>query len=326
VSGSLLSKTGDLIEIQLPHGARHAARLSEISEVVLTGNISLTTPCLHELLRRGVTVSWCAPGGWFLGHAAPAYFGNAALRIAQHRAADNPAAALAIARALVAAKIANSRVLLRRNRTLRAPLIEPLAGLDQARRRADAAADIAALNGVEGAAAALFFPALGALLAPPGRAAALRLETRSRQPPRDPVNPLLSFTYALLVRSCILALNGAGFDIARGFLHQPRAGRPALALDLMEPLRPVLAEVVVLKLVNTGQVNADDFTAGDEGVRILPAARRAVVAAYEERLEESVRHPTGGRMRYRQLIASEARRLAGHLLGREPVPDFFVRR
>ncbi|MGH7038204.1 MAG: CRISPR-associated endonuclease Cas1 [Stellaceae bacterium] len=324
--GARISRTGELIEIVLPDGARHGARLGEVSELVLNGNIALTTPCLHELLRRGIPVSWCTGQGWFLGHAAAADHGNVALRIAQHRAAEDPAAVLGIARAVIVAKIANSRTLLRRNRKLRNPLNAALSGLEEAQRRALAARDLAALNGIEGAAAALYFPAFGELLTPPGDEAALHLAHRTRRPPADPVNALLSYAYGLLVRNCILALTPIGFDVGRGFLHQPRPGRPALALDLMEPLRATLADAAVLRLVNTGAVSGADFETGPEGVRLSAAGRRALIAAYERRLDEGVRHPEGGRMSYRRLIGFEARQLAGFLVGRRALPDFFVRR
>jgi CRISPR-associated protein Cas1 len=325
--GARISKSGETIEILMPDGMRHAARLAETSELVLSGNVTLTTPCLHELLRRGVPISWCGTGGWFLGQVVAPDHGNVALRIAQHRAADDPARALAIARALIIAKIGNSRVLLRRNRANPAALSAAIAGLETAQRQALSAANLAALNGAEGAAAALYFPAFAELLSSPAKGeAALKFVTRNRRPPRDPVNALLSFGYALLLRSCNLALLGVGFDVGRGFLHQPRPGRPALALDLMEPFRPLLADSAVLRLINTGAVNAADFASTAEGVMLSPAARRAVIAEYERRLGEQITHPEGGRISYRRLIGVEARRLAAHLVGRRAMPDFFVRR
>jgi CRISPR-associated endonuclease Cas1 len=323
--GARVGKNGELIEIALPDGMRHAARLGEISELVLGGNVTVTTPCLHEFLRRGIAVSWCTSSGWFLGQALAADHGNAALRIAQHRTADDPKRALAVARALVAAKIANCRTLLRRNQGT-AGLDKTLAALTDASRRAGACTGLAALNGIEGAAAAVYLPAFGALLAPPKGAGGLTLTIRSRRPPRDPANALLSYAYGLLVRSCALALAGVGFDVGRGFLHQPRPGRPALALDLMEPFRPLLAEPAVLRVVNTGAVGVDDFTREDGEVRLSAAARRALIAEYERRLNEGVTHPTGGRMPYRRMLGYEAQRLAAHLNGRSAVPDFFVRR
>lgn len=323
--GARVGKSGELIEIALPDGMRHAARLGEISELVLGGNVTVTTPCLHEFLRRGIPVSWCSSGGWFLGQALAADHGNAGLRIGQHRTADDPQRALAVARALVTAKIANSRVLLRRNHGATG-MDKALAALADALRRVETCAGLAALNGIEGAAAAAYLPAFGALLVPPNGAGGLTLTTRNRRPPRDPANALLSYAYGLLVRSCALALAGVGFDVGRGFLHQPRPGRPALALDLMEPFRPLLAEPAVLRVVNTGAIGTSDFTREDGEVRLSPAARRALVAEYERRLNESVAHPTGGRMPYRRMLGYEAQRLAAHLNGRAAVPDFFVRR
>lgn len=324
--GARVGKSGEVIEIVMPDGARHGARLGETSELVLSGNVGVTTPCLHELLRRGIPVSWCAGGGWFLGQALAAAHGNAALRIAQHHAADDPARSLTIARALVIAKIANSRALLRRNGGQSSALDKAIAGLGMALRQAEACTVLAALNGVEGAAAAAYFPAFGALLAPPGGGSTLALGNRSRRPPRDPVNALLSYAYGLLVRGCALALAGVGFDVGRGFLHQPRAGRPALALDLMEPFRPLLAEPTVLRLINTGAVAGADFVVEVGEARLSPAARRALISEYERRLDEQATHPEGGRMTYRRLIGFEAQRLAAHLNGRRPLPEFFVRR
>jgi CRISPR-associated endonuclease Cas1 len=141
-------------------------------------------------------------------------------------------------------------------------------------------------------------------------------ERRNRRPPTDPVNAVLSFLYAMLVRTWTVALSAVGLDPYRGFYHQPRYGRPALALDMMEPFRPLLADSVALQLVNTGELKANSFVARAGAVNLKPPARKAVVAAYERRLDQEITHPVFGyRVSYRRLMEVQARLLGRHLLG-----------
>ncbi len=299
--------------------SRTEARLVDVSEVVLMGNVSLTTPALHELLRREIPVSWHSYGGWFLGHSVASGHKNVELRTHQYRASFDPAFCLRFARGLVDAKIANARTLLRRNARGAdgsAPT-EVLDKLSRDRKAALAAPSLETLLGIEGAAAARAFGCWGALLRPPeGPAPAFDPARRSRRPPADPVNALLSFLYSMLARAWTIRLSAVGFDPFRGFYHQPRYGRPALALDMMEPFRPLIADSVALQLINTGEIKARDFITGGGSAALKPEARRTVIAAFERRLSQEITHPVFGyRLSYRRLLEVQARLLGRHLSG-----------
>jgi len=185
------------------------------------------------------------------------------------------------------------------------------------------------LLGIEGSAAAVYFGCFGSLLRPgdgsPGAASAdftrFEFEKRNRRPPADPVNAMLSFAYALLVRTLTVTLTAVGFDPYRGFLHQPRYGRPALALDIMEPFRPLIADSAVLTAINTGEVGPTDFVRAGDGVALTPAGRRALIAAFERRLSHEIVHPVFSyRVSYRRLLEIQARLLGRFLLGE--IDDF----
>ncbi len=321
-NGAKIGKSGETLRITERDDDGEAesgttARLPDISQVVLLGNISVTTPALHELMRREIPVSWHSYGGWFLGHSVSTGHKNVEVRTAQYRASFDEGFCLRFARGLVAAKIANARTLVRRNARNDARPDEALDGLRRDRQAAEKATSLSELLGVEGTAAARAFGAWPELLRPPeGATPAFDPAKRSRRPPADPVNALLSFLYALLVRVWTVQLTAAGFDAYRGFYHQPRYGRPALALDMMEPYRPLLADSVALQVINKGEVKAGDFVEGGPGVALRPRARKAVVAAFERRLGTEVTHPVFGyRLGYRRLLEVQARLLGRHLAG-----------
>ena len=193
------------------------------------------------------------------------------------------------------------------------------------------APSLASLLGVEGAAAARYFGAFAQLLRP-GPAAeaddfAFDFRTRNRRPPTDPVNALLSFAYAMLTRTLTVTLTACGFDAYRGFYHQPRYGRPALALDVMEPFRPLIADSVVVQVINNGEIRPRDFVRAGGGVALKPEARKALLTAFERRLSHEVTHPLFGyRIAYRRLLEVQARLLGRHLLGELPdYPNFTTR-
>ena len=321
-----VGKRGETLEITVDDQPPTRARLVDASQLVLMGQVGLTTPCLHELMRRDIPVTWMSHGGWFLGHTVSTGHRNVELRTAQYRASFDEARCLRLARDLVAAKIRNARTLLRRNwRGAGAP-DATLAALKRQERQAGRAPSQAALLGVEGAAAAAYFARFAGLLKAAdetGAAAderpdpfAFDFTRRNRRPPTDPVNALLSFAYALLVRTLTVTLTAVGFDAYRGFYHQPRYGRPALALDVMEPFRPLIADSVVITLINNGEVRPGDFIAAAGAVALRPAARKAVIAGFERRLEHEITHPLFGyQISYRRLLEVQARLLGRHLAG-----------
>lgn len=323
-----VSLDGERLEVEIEDSDRSHLRLDEVSQLVLQGNVYLTTPALHELMRREIPVVWTSFGGWFLGYTAGLGHKNVELRAAQYRVSLDPGLCLELARGWVRAKIANQRTLLRRNWRGGEPPDEALARMAECGRRAQAADSLEVLLGIEGLAAAAYFLNFGGVLAKrPGKEWELDFEGRNRRPPRDPVNALLSFAYALLVRTWSVTLVSVGFDPYRGFFHQPRFGRPALALDMMEPFRPLLADSTVLQVVNNGEVRASDFVSARGAVSLEERGRKALIAAYERRLDQEVTHPLFGyKLSYRRLVELQARLLGRYLLGElQENPNFTTR-
>lgn len=317
-----VGKTGEQLQVSIDDAPTVKARLTEVSQLVLFGNVSVTAPALHELMRREIPVSWHSHGGWFLGHTVGLGHRAVAAREAQYRRAFDAAWSLRFARRLVAAKARNARTLLRRNRRDAHPpetVAEPLRALKRMAAEADKAPDQATLLGVEGAAAAAYFGAFPLMLkdmGADGGPAPFDFARRNRRPPVDPVNALLSFAYALLVRTWHVALSAVGLDPYRGFYHTVRHGRPALALDMMEPDRPLIADSAVLTVINNGEVAPGDFVQAAGGCAMAPAARKALIAAFERRLEQELTHPVFGyQISYRRLIEVQARLLCRHLQG-----------
>ena len=295
--------------------------------MALFGNVAITTPALAALMEREIPVTFHSHGGWFRGMTHGVGHRNVEVRTAQYRASFDEGACLRFARDLVAAKIVNQRTILRRNwRGDKADRKVALDRLNTARRSAARAPSLAALLGFEGDAAATYFRAFAGLLAPPatekdgsGDMAPFSFEARNRRPPTDPVNAMLSLAYAMLTRHLTVALASVGLDPFRGLFHAPRHGRPALALDLMEPFRPVIADSVVLTAVNTGEVSAADFVSGATGTALSAAGRRRFVGAFERRLSQETTHPLFGyRLSMRRLLVLQARLLSRHLLGELP--------
>jgi len=300
------------------------ARLSDTTRVVVYGNATVTTPLLRALAERDVPVAFHSFGGWYCGSLHPAMGRNVRLRVAQHRVAADTGASLAIARRLVETKIRNQRVLLRRNG--RGVPIDVLHRMKELARKALIVGSTEELLGVEGAAAAHYFRHFPSMLKG-GLAAGFDWGGRSRRPPRDPINALLSFLYACLARELTQIVHGVGFDPHIGFLHRLRPGRPALALDLMEEFRPVLVDSVVLGLVNNGVLGPEQFVQRSVGTNLTDSGRRRVIEAWERRLDELATHPVyGSRLSYRRILEVQARMLGKVVLGEiDEVRGFRVR-
>jgi CRISPR-associated protein Cas1 len=181
------------------------------------------------------------------------------------------------------------------------------------------------LLGIEGESARRYWSIFSSLLARDHEI--FRMEGRNRRPPRDPSNAMLSFGYALLVKDCTTALHSAGLDPFLGMYHTAHHGRPALALDLMEPFRPLVVDSIVLQMIRRGEVQSDDFIFTGQAVAMKPHARKALLRAYERRMDELIAHPVFGyRISYRQTLSVQARLLARVLLGEIPqLPSFRTR-
>ena len=329
-----IGKDGETLKITDDERGEIQVRLIDISDVALFGNVSITTPALAALLEREIPVTFHSHSGWFRGVAHGIGHRNVEVRTAQYRMSFDAAACLGFAKDLVAAKIANQRTILRRN--WRGPPEERQAALDRlaaARKAADGAASLSQLLGVEGDAASVYFRAFAGLLKPPegthggGEWAPFRFEARNRRPPTDPINAMLSLAYAMLTRHLTIALASVGRDPYRGFYHAPRYGRPALALDLMEPFRAIIADSVVLSVVNTGEVGPNDFVVAVIGTALTQAGRRRFVEAFERRLSQETTHPVFGyQVSMRRMLLVQARLLSRFLLGELPrYPHFLPR-
>jgi len=318
---------GEVLEIRDKGKAVSAARLMEISQLSLFGNVQLSAQALRELASREVPIVHLSYGGWLSAVTTPPPHKNIELRRQQFAIAADPAACLQLAQAFVVGKIRNARTLLRRNaRALPDGVLHQMA---VARRRAASAESLEQLLGMEGAAAREYFAHFGRMFKPAEHEEAPTFvwTSRNRRPPRDPVNALLSFLYALLTKEMIVTLVGVGFDPYLGFYHQPRYGRPALALDLMEEFRPLVADSVAIGLINNGELRPADFLARAGAVALTESGRRRVIEAHERRLDTLVTHPRFGyAVSYRRIFEVQARLLGRCLLGEiESYPAFCTR-
>lgn len=324
--GARIRKDGEVLQIVADDEVIGEARLAETSQVVLFGNAHVTTPVVQDLCQRGIPLCYLSSGGWFYGITHGMSHKNVELRRRQYAAASDPTRCLALARRFVQAKIANCRTLLRRNHPSPAEgLLDDFKG---DLRRASQADRLDALLGVEGTAAHRYFKAFAEMLSPAdSETAAFDFTSRNRRPPRDPVNALLSLAYAMLTREWTVVLFSVGFDPYLGFYHQPRYGRPALALDLMEEYRPLLADSLVLTVVNNGELRPEHFVRGLGAVSLTPPGRRKFIEAYERRMSQEITHPVFGyRISYRRVLEVQARLLARYLNAEIPAyPPFTTR-
>lgn len=291
-----------------------AARLIDVSQVNVQGSGQVTTQLLKECFSRDIPVCWFSYGGWFLGIAEGLPSKNVELRRRQVGIAFQ--AGLPVARRLVEGKIRNCRTLLRRNE--RCSNDDVFAQLKSLAAQAIVAPRLESLLGIEGTAARLYFGKFASML---------RLDLnfdftgRNRRPPRDPVNCLLSYVYGLLVKDLTAIAFAVGFDPFVGMFHRPRFGRPALALDLAEEFRPIVADSVVVGVINNGEIGLNDFIVRAGGVALTSNGRRSVLAAYERRLDTEVTHPTFGyRASYRRVLEIQARVLGAYVL--REIPDY----
>lgn len=285
------------------------------------GNVQISTQALREIFYREIPVAFFTTGGWFCGRAIGHEARNVELRRAQYARFEDEGTRLRLARGVVASKIKNCRTFLRRNAET---VGDELRQFDAWAEHTRAAASLETLLGIEGAAAAGYFAVFDRMLKSDF---GFLFEKRNRRPPEDPVNAMLSCAYALLVKDLTLAVETVGLDPLLGFYHRPRAGRPALALDLMEEFRPLVADSVVVAAVNTGAVPLDDFVRSAGACALSPRGRKKLIAAYERRMDQEIEHPVFGyRASYRRVLELQARLLAKFLTGEiEEYPSFNTR-
>ncbi len=325
IPGAKIAKEGDCLLIKDHDEVLGEARLVETSQVVLYGAIQVSTQVVQELCKREIPLVYCSTGGWFYGITTGLTHKHVELRRRQYAAAADPAQCLRLAKRFVQAKIANCRTLIRRNHPDVSELLLQELKLDQG--QAGEAGSLESLLGVEGTAARRYFGTFGALVRDEAMRARFDAEGRNRRPPRDPINALLSFAYAMLAREWTVVLHSVGLDPYLGFYHQPRYGRPALALDMMEEFRPLIADSVVLTAVNNGEVQSADFIQRLGSVNLTPEGRRKFITTYERRMGQEITHPVFGyQVNYRRVLEVQARLLGRYLLGEIPeLPPIITR-
>lgn len=279
-----------------------------VSEVNIMGGVQFSTQFLQKCMDRDLAVNFYSMGGWFYGGTFSTMSRLIHHRIAQF-SAIGASKSLHIARALVADKIHNSRVLIRRNGN--SP-DEVLSRLRQLRGSAELANSSESLLGFEGEAARLYWAEYSALVSDSRQEFVMK--GRNRRPPKDPTNAMLSLGYALLVKDCTRALMNSGLDPYLGMFHTQHHGRPSLALDLMEPFRSLIVDSVVLQVIRRAEVSASDFIWSGQGVALKDKARKTFIAAYERRMGDDIQHPLFKySISYRRVLAVQARLLARFL-------------
>jgi len=294
---SYLHLDNDTLRVEIERETRLRVPLHHLSAVVCFGHVMVSPGLMHRLADEGKSLVLLDGHGRFKARLEGPVSGNVLLRQAQHRRAATTDFCLAAAKSFIAGKLKNCRQVLRRGarETGRVDDGEQLGKaaeeLGRALARLEYAADLDAVRGIEGDAAKRYFAVLGLMVRPEVRGG-FTPNGRTRRPPLDRMNALLSFLYALLMNDVRSALESVGLDPQVGFLHALRPGRAALALDLMEEFRPVLADRLALTLVNRRQLDVDDFVEHPGGaVTLKDDARRALVTAYQERKQEALMHP-----------------------------------
>ncbi len=332
--GVAVTRKGETIVVKEKGDTLAEVRIKDLHHLAVFGAAQISTALIQTLCEMEVPVSYFSMGGWFYGLTRGHGLTNVFTRIKQFARAAEPAQALPLARLFVYGKIRNQRTLLMRNHV--EPPALALRAMKHAASAALAAPGHASLLGIEGAAALVYFRNFGGMIKGsddsddiPGleetrddrvRAAQAAFnfdfKTRNRRPPRDPVNALLSLAYSLLARDCTVAALAVGFDPYIGLYHQPRFGRPALALDVMEEFRPIIADSAVLTAINNRMLSPADFVQAGEAVNLTPAGRKRFFLAYEKRMSDTVTHPLFDyKVSYRRAIELQFRLLARTLTG-----------
>ena len=320
----MLRKDGENVVVRVERAEQGRVPLHVLDGIVCFGAIGITPALIARCAESGVRLSLLSRTGRFSARIEGPVAGNVLLRRAQYRVADDTAATAALVGSFVTGKLINQRAVVRRTlRDHRSKMAEEgnerltacERRLTDSIRHASKCTNTDSLRGIEGDAARRYYGVFGCLILPDR--SSLTFTRRSRRPPMDPVNALLSFFYTMLVHDCRSALESVGLDPAVGYLHRDRPGRPSLALDLMEELRPVVADRLALSMINRRQVGPGDFeTAISGAVNLTERARKAVIVAYQERKRDELTHPFLGEKTTVGLIPFlQATMVARHLRG-----------
>lgn len=294
--GAYVSHEGEAVVVRIAEEEKVRIPIHLLDGFVCFGNVAISSSLLGLCGQRGVTVSLLTEYGRFLARVQSGITGNVLLRREQYRKADDPCLRLEIARSFVLAKLANSKAVLQRaardhgdkggNETLARAAALLSAHLQSVRQ----AGDIESVRGLEGEAARIYFGALDSAIT--AQKDEFYMRGRSRRPPLDNLNALLSFIYTMMVHDAESALESVGLDPQVGFLHAERPGRPGLALDLIEEFRPTVGDRLALSLINLRQVQGRGFKLTESGGILMDDdTRKTVVKAYQSRKQEEIAHP-----------------------------------
>jgi CRISPR-associated protein Cas1 len=296
--GAYLARDNETVSVRVEQETKLRVPIHTLGGVVCFGRVSMSPPLMELCAENQVAVSFLSERGKFWARVEGPVSGNVLLRREQYRRADDPTATAEISKSFVCAKIANCRAVLQRAIRDRNPSedheTEPLNRavnrLARLLERIQPSASVDEVRGFEGEAAGIYFDVFDRLIV--SQKEEFRFNGRNRRPPRDNINALLSFHYTLLAHDVTSALETNGLDPAVGFLHRDRPGRPGLALDLMEELRPYLADRLVLSLVNRRQVQGKGFSVTESGaVQMDDATRKEVLVNYQNRKQDEITHP-----------------------------------
>ena len=312
--GAKIGIRGGRVRVTRHNQEIQQVRAIDVSQINVTGNVQMSSQLMRAMFSKEIPIMWFSYGGWFQGIAHGLPSKHVELRRRQVGIAAQ--AGLPVARRLVEGKIRNCRTFLRRNSRTDVSTV-----LHQLKNLADQAMEVESVEsllGIEGTAARLYFGRFAGMLRN-DKLGTFDVNGRNRRPPRDAVNCLLSYAYSLLVKDLTATTHGVGFDPYLGLYHRPRFGRPALALDLAEEFRPLIADSVVVNVINNGEIRPTGFIVRAQGVSLTPQARRSFLSAYERRLDHEIIHPTYKyRITYRRVLEVQARMLGAYLLNEIP--------
>ena len=321
--GAYVTKSNDCIHVKLKGVIIKKIRLIDISEITLFGNIQITTQVIRELNKRNIPICYMTYGGWFTGITTGLSHKNIELRIKQHKKYDVKNTSIKIARQIVFGKIKNCMTMLRRNN--KSSPIDKINKMNILAQRACTVKQYDTLLGIEGMAARIYFSEFNGMIK--SESINFDFKGRNRRPPKDPVNAIISFLYAMLTRNAMITISRVGLDPYLGFLHMPKYGKPALALDMIEEFRPIIADSTCITLINNGEINEFDLIKTDFGTSLTNRGRSTVISAYERRMNSVIIHPLlGYAASYKRIMEIQTRLLARHILGEIPTyPTFRTR-
>lgn len=321
--GALIGQRGDELLVSVKGEDVRKLPGQQVRAIYCYGAVQMTAQAVSTCLELGIDVAYFSPAGRFLGMLGGLPASGVDARRGQYRLFEMPGVRLQLARKVIRAKIHNQRVMLMRNGDVPDRVTNLMASF---RDSTESARDVTALMGIEGSAAALYFEQFESMLKQKNDWK-FDWRGRNRRPPRDPVNALLSLGYSMLAKELTGVCYSVGLDPFLGFMHQPRYGRPALALDLMEEFRPLIADSVAISLINRGELGPEDFIKSANGMFLTDKGRRPFWEGWFRRLDTEVSHPEFSyKMAYRRMLEVQARQLWRFVRGEALTYHGFVTR